>query len=657
MKKSLLLLTIVALLFTGMGTWWSAPLAASTPPIRVLVNGRQLTLDVDPVIQSGRTLVPFRAIFEALGAQVDWNATSSIVSGYLGRRAILLEPGKTGAWVNGAPTTLSVAPSIIGGRTMVPLRFVAESLGAEVTWLDTTRTVVVQMAAVAASPRGGTLTRGSIMEPDNLNPIFANNNIGRWVTTITNLGLVRLDETQTPVNALADRWAWDQNTLTYRFSLRPGVRWSDDRPFTAADVKFTFDTIMDATYTGPRRGDFAALASVTIIDPLTVDFKLSRIDAPFLTRMTIGIIPQHAFANVPVAQMGAHAFSRNPIGIGPFKLDRWVSGQFLAFSRNANFPLEVALLDQMTLRIYRDNDVMALAWENGELDWHTGLPSASATRLIAEFDKTAYFKELNISQYEFLRPNMGHPFLSDRRVRQALMYGLDRPAMINSLLDGRAVLMNGHQLPSSWAFKADLYAYPFNRTRATQLLNEAGWRTVGADGIRRNANGDRLSFTLLTTAGNTLRADMAAFMENSWRRIGVEMRTDYVTFPVLLNTHLNQSRFDMVLLAPGMDADPDPHTYFHSTQGFDETRRIVVGRNNGNWRSAEFDRLIEQGRSTVNFTERRAIYHQLEILVNQQLPFLPILTTVDVHGIHNRIQGIVWSSTGPIYPELVFVAR
>jgi peptide/nickel transport system substrate-binding protein len=352
--------------------------------------------------------------------------------------------------------------------------------------------------------------------------------------------------------------------------------------------------------------------------------------------------------------MASNAYSTSPIGTGPFKLDRWVRGQTISFVANKDFHLGGPYLDGMLVKVIFDNEVSALAWENGELDWHGSLPSASASRTMLEYADKAYFKEVNKLEYEFVRPNMSNPILQDVRVRQALMYALDRPAMINSLLDGRAQLMNGHQLPTSWAYVEGLNEYSLDRTKAIQLLMQAGWTKVGNDGIRSNANGDRLTFTLLTNAGHTLRADMAAYLQDSWRRIGVDLKVEHINFGVLLGAHLNQSRFDLVLIGPGMQPDPDPYMYFHSSQGLVNGR--MVGRNNGNWNNPAYDRLLEEGRTIEDREQRRVIYSQLERLINRDLPFLPLFTVVDVQGIYNKVQGVVWGPHGPIFPELLYMA-
>ncbi len=141
LRKSLVGLAVVAMVAT---MFLGLPLAEASAPIRVTINGTPLALDVAPTIQNGRTLVPMRAIFETLGAQVHWDDATSTIRAYRREDAIVLELGNRTAWVNGPSRQLDVAPVAIGGRTMVPLRFVAEALGAQVAWVDATRTVTVQ---------------------------------------------------------------------------------------------------------------------------------------------------------------------------------------------------------------------------------------------------------------------------------------------------------------------------------------------------------------------------------------------------------------------------------------------------------------------------------------------------------------------------------
>ncbi|MDP3058379.1 MAG: DUF3798 domain-containing protein, partial [bacterium] len=201
MKKLVVLLSIFGLMcvaLLGMGT-----ASASTAPIRIMFDGKYLTLDVDPMIQSGRTMVPFRVLFEALGSSVNWNAATQTVSGVKGTTSVSLVIGSTTAVVNGKATTLDVAPSIINGRTMVPLRFVSENLGADVTWVSSQRTVVVRGPAPAATYKVGIMTGTAVQNEEELRA--AENAQKKWGASrviLTNYPAKFATETETTISNL-----------------------------------------------------------------------------------------------------------------------------------------------------------------------------------------------------------------------------------------------------------------------------------------------------------------------------------------------------------------------------------------------------------------------------------------------------------------------
>ncbi|KAF0196609.1 MAG: hypothetical protein FD169_862 [Bacillota bacterium] len=166
MKKVIALVSIFALAVVGLLGMGQNSAQAST--IQLMFNGRYLTLDVAPVIQSGRTLVPFRVLFEALGASVQWNDATSTVTGVKGSTTVSLVIGSTNATVNGKAIKLDVAPTIIKGRTLVPVRFVSENLGADVTWVPSKQTVVVRGPAPATTFKVGIMTGTAVQNEEEL---------------------------------------------------------------------------------------------------------------------------------------------------------------------------------------------------------------------------------------------------------------------------------------------------------------------------------------------------------------------------------------------------------------------------------------------------------------------------------------------------------
>ena len=656
-RKSMLGLVVVAMmasLFVGI------PLAQANTPIRVLINGAALTMDVAPVIQSGRTLVPMRAIFEAMGAQVHWDDATSTIRAYRRESAIVLQLGNRKAWVNGPAVQLDVAPVAISGRTLVPLRFVAEALGAEVGWEDATRTVTVKHTPYVAKPVGGTITYGQTADPVMLNPILGTDTASSAVYGRTNWGLTRGNQKTEPSNALADRWDWDPQTLTWRFWLNPNAKWHDGVPVTAKDVKFTFDTVMHADYDGARKSSVSQVAEIVEIDKHTVDFKMKKVDAPFLFNIGLGLLPHHVLGNVPVKEHRAHAYSRDPkvfLGNGPYILDRWVSGQYVELKRNPNFfQGPRPYLERVVFKNYPDLNVMQTAFENGDIDWYGALQTDHIERIMKQHADRAYFKELPNHGYDYMSFNLVHPILSDLKVREALVVGLDRVAMVTTILDKRGVVIHAHQIPTTWATGATgLNHYSHSAVRARQLLTEAGWVVPAGskDGVRMK-DGQRLTLKVIWNSGNTIRGDVASMAVSYWKRIGVEASEEVLEWSVVLS-RFSSGQYDLLIIGWALGLDPDPYPMFHSSQAAKDAAGLIGGFNRGQYKNPEVDKLLEAARETIDIAERRAYYQQIDQILNRELPYLWLFQRTTVTAIANRIQGITWAPTGNIWVETMFI--
>lgn len=655
-KKSILSLVIIAMLVTMFA---SIPLAQAQTPIRVTINGRALTLEVAPTVQDGRTLVPMRAIFEALGARVHFDSATRLIRAARRESMVILQLGSRKAWVNGPETEIEAAPVSVQGRTMVPLRFVAEALGAEVNWNANTRVVAITHTPYTAKPIGGTITYGSIADPVILNPILSTDTASAFIHDRTNWGLLRFNLELQPMNAIADRWTWDQATLTWRFWLNPSAKWHDGRPVTARDVKYTYDSILAEGYDGPRAGGFANVESINIINDHTIDIKMKQIDAAFLFNLGIGLLPHHILGNVPIRELRAHAYNRNPMGNGPYMFGRWVSGQFVELRRNPNFfQGPRPYISTVVVRTYPDINVMQTAWEAGDIDWFGALTVDHIDRIMREHTGRAYFREVPLHGYDYFSFNLENPILSDRRVREALVVGLDRTAMVDTVLDRRGTVINAHQPRTSWATGApNLNTYEHSAVRARQMLDAAGWRipTGGGRDAVREKDGQKLELRLTSNAGNVIRTDLSDMAIAYWRRIGVRVTQEVIEWSVVLD-RFARGDYDMLIIGWSLGFDPDPHAMFHSSQAQRVDGRIMTF-NRGSFKNAEADRLIEAARATVNLAERRRLYRELDQLLNRELPYIWIFQRIQVTAVANRVQGVSWSPIGMFWPETKFIQR
>ncbi|MBS3984900.1 MAG: hypothetical protein KGZ66_04760 [Selenomonadales bacterium] len=224
-RKTMAVVLFLALLLTSTQLHF---VAQANRPISVTVNGRALVADVAPVIRNGRTLVPFRAIFEALGAQVEWDERANLVAGYFGPQFVLLNPGSPRAWRTGREMNLDVAPVIIQGRTMVPLRFVAESLGATVEWVDATNSVAITHTPLTPRPAPRSVGDFNTVysgELTTLNYLVTATSAEHVIAANTVSALVQYDEFGILYPSLARHWRVSPDGLTYTFTLRQGVPW------------------------------------------------------------------------------------------------------------------------------------------------------------------------------------------------------------------------------------------------------------------------------------------------------------------------------------------------------------------------------------------------------------------------------------------------
>jgi peptide/nickel transport system substrate-binding protein len=616
-------------------------------------------MDVSPVIQDGRTLVPMRAIFEALGAQVYWD-NPDIVRSYRREDVLVLQLGSRIAWVNGPSRQLDVAPIAISGRTMIPLRFVAEALGAKVEWIESTRTVTVQYTPYTPPLVGGTLTYASTADPLMLNPILSEDGASAAIHTLTNWGLVRVGTELAPRNSIADRWSWDQANLTWTFWLRPDVRFSDGRPLTARDVKFTFDTILHPEYDGPLRTAVQHIAEITAAGDRVVRFRMRQVDASFLISIGFGILPQHILGNVPVREHRTHGFSRQPVGAGSYLLDRIILGQQTVLRRNPHFWMAPRpYIERIVFRRYHDLNTVQAAFEVGDIDWINLLPDMVERTRSLMADR-ATFREIPRHGYDFMTINLEHPILRDRRVRQALKFGLDRQTMLNSILDGRGVVVHAHQIPTSWATGApNLNTYAFNPTRARELLDEAGWRTPPSQTLRRRAgapDGELLRITInWSPPGNLMRSEAAAMAVRQWRELGVDASAMPIESAMFLS-RLQHGQYDIAVTGwGGISIDPDPSFAFHSEQAARGGAGRIRGLNFPRFRHADVDRLLEAGRLTVDMSERRMIYQRVDRILNLELPYIWLWQHTSVRGVSNRIGGIAETPIGTAFGEAMFI--
>ncbi len=501
---------------------------------------------------------------------------------------------------------------------------------------------------------GGEISYGMTGEPVILNPILATDSPSAWVNNRVYAGLVRADENLQMQPYIAEDWEYSEDGLEWTFFLRDDVYFHDGEQLTSADVAYTFEAILHPEYTGARASLYQAIDEVQTPDEYTVRFILSEPFAPLLSNLTVGILPSHLFRDTPIAQMRELDVNLEPVGSGPYTLQEWESGQYIILQANRDFFLEGPYIEQVTVRMYGDEQVMLASLEAGEIDLLGSIPPDDVDRMMDEYPDQFTFHHLQDNGYSYIGLKQTDPILQDVRVRQALMLGIDRQGMVDNLLNGQGTVMHANIPPFSWAYNEDLNAYEHNPDAAIELLQEAGWTNVGPDGIRRNAAGERLQIQVVTSTGNRLREDTLLIAQQELIDIGVDLQPDFYEWSVLLNQYLDVAQFQAYMLGWSLGLDPDCYIYFHSSEAVNEDGNLV-GYNDVEYSNSEVDELLERGRSTFDEAERAEIYGEIQKTLNEELPYLFLFSRDIVAAVSRDIRGMTMSNIGALYPEQWYV--
>ena len=456
--------------------------------------------------------------------------------------------------------------------------------------------------------------------PANLDPRYATDGTTQRIDRLLFNGLVVRDNQMKLHGDLAESWE-TPDPLTYIFHLKSGIHFHDGRPLTSRDVKFTIDFMIDPANRSPKRGSFNMISSIDAPDADTVIFHLKEPYASFLWNMersAVGIVP----AGSP------REFSEHPIGTGAFQFVSQAQDDSVVLTARDN--AKNAAVQKVTFRIVPDAIVRALELRKGSADVEMSSLSPDMIPVLAER------KELQVTEepgtnFAYLGVNLEDPILKKKEVRQALAYAIDRDSLIKYLLHGQAREASGILPPNHWAYESDVRNYSFDPAHAEQLLDAAGFP--------RDANGVRMHLTLKVSTQEQARLVAAALQDQS-KRIGVAVEVRPLELATLFSD-LDKGNFQLSYsIWVGANNDPDIFDLVFSSKKIPPN-----GRNRGRYRNPQVDALIEQIRGEMDQTKRKELCSQIQKILSEELPYVP-LWYVDQVSVHNRRLQVQLTPTG-----------
>jgi peptide/nickel transport system substrate-binding protein len=470
-----------------------------------------------------------------------------------------------------------------------------------------------------AQKRGGTLTIVRPTDPVSLDPQLETTAPGAWVYYNILEPLLTLDEKMQVQLKLAAAYEVLSPTKV-RFKLRPGVKFHDGTPLNAAAVKFTFERALKGSPPARWASLAGSLAGAEVVDDLTVDVVTSEPYGPILR--TLAMIYTGIVSPTAVQKLGAD-FSRAPVGTGPFKFVEWKTNTHVIIERNPDYWGDKTPLDRVVFKVVPEEGARMIALQTGDADMVL-LPSPPQLPALKRDPKFTVHEVVG-GRVVFVGMHAGLPPLDDVRVRTALLYAVDRKAILDNIMEGSAVAARGVLAPGVFGFK-DLQLdqlYPFDRSRAKALLGQAGW-TAGPDGILTKG-GQRLSLTWIAARGRYPKdGEITEAVQAMLREVGVEAKVEFrewaAVFTQLRGASLNQHLFTLGWVTTNADADYSLYALFHSKQV------PPTGWNTSRYANPRVDTLVEQARRSLNQAEREKLYGEVQDILAKEMVWIPVYT-------------------------------
>lgn len=502
------------------------------------------------------------------------------------------------------------------------------------------------LGGAAFAQQGGDGPKGRVVvgmsqEPTVFNPLMVHNEVDDAIAFSVFDALFRIDPEGVIQPNLAtevpsvENGGISEDGLNWRVKLRDDVKWHDGKPFTAEDVKYTIELIVDPKFLSWRTGGHALVRDLTVVSPTEITWRMESPFAPYLAFLAeTFMVPKHILGEAE--DPNTAPFNQSPVGTGAFKWGDRVPGDRIELIANPDYFGEGPYIEELVFKYIPDMTVLYTQFRSGDVDL---VDQAFITADHYAEAKSLPDRAVDLeagSSIEGIFFNLERPQFKDPAVRKALYAALDRKTIIDSIYYGVQTITETFMPPRSFYYDPNLPVQEFDLDKARQILDDADW-LPGADGIRAK-DGVRLSFANSTTAGNHLREQMQQYLQQIFREVGVEMTISNMPAAVMWGDFWTKSQFDTAISGVTFLIASDPDV----TNRFASTSSVALGGKGSNtmqYSNPKVDELLEKGRTTFDPEARKAIYFEVQQIIREDLPFLPLFVNTNVIGRKAGLEG------------------
>jgi peptide/nickel transport system substrate-binding protein len=456
--------------------------------------------------------------------------------------------------------------------------------------------------------------------------------------------LIAYDANLQPQPYLAESWELQADTAVV-FRLRQGVRWHDGQPVTAHDVLFTFDMAKNPQAASIIGSSFLQeVQSARVVDDHTIVFRFARPHAQPLDNFFWAPAPRHLLQDVAPAEMRNAPFNRQPVGSGPFRFASWRANEQLALQRNPDFPEAMGgptAAGRVVFRVIPEASTMLAELLTGNIHVHIPV-TPEQVRQIRNNADTELFAYPGRT-FHYIGWNNARPPFNDVRVRRAMTYAIDRQEIIDALLHGEGRMATG-PIPPWHPLDPGIEPLPHDPARAGRLLDEAGWVDRDGDGIREDAQRQRLSFTMLSS-DDALRRAVVEVVQAQLRRVGADVQVRVMEFQTMLQRHRGRD-FDAVFTNWELDnfnVASAPMSLFHSRQA-----DIERSPNRSSVRIPRLDAAMERGMLATEAGAQRAAWLEFARILQEEQPFTFMFWLNELAAARRTVHGVAMDPRGEL---------